>query len=282
MPRTRAENSPPVTSARPVRWQWWVVLLLIAILVVGSAYAVFRHRDAVGHGTVAFGEIVHTSLPAHVPSSFLNEVQASAAIGAAIELSDEESLRKIRIAFEMHPWVRRVESFDVSTPGRLRVQLQFRTPVAMVQIDRAMMYIDAEGVRLPTPVPAETLLGLLRIDGTISSPQGEPGQRWGAKAVESAAQVAGLVAGDQASLQLVAVEVDLKSLEPVLRLRTAGGTRVIWQTLPDADNSVTAEEKLARLRGYRERNGSLDAPVGGPYLLDVRPPNEIIRQKLRQ
>jgi hypothetical protein len=101
--------------------------------------------------------------------------------------------------------------------------------------------------------------------------------------VEAAARLAGLLAPERQRFGLVAIEIDEAALEPELRLRTTGGSRVIWQTLPHdrGANPVSVEEKLARLAAYCEQHGSLEKPAG-PYVLDVRPPGGITRQPRKE
>ena len=90
-----------------------------------------------------------------------------------------------------------------------------------------------------------------------------------------------LIAPDRIGLGIVALEVDENGIQPELRLRTKGGTRVLWQRWPEvgAEQSVSAEEKLRRMHIYAEREGSLDKPAG-PYVIDVRPAEGYLRKEL--
>ena len=66
-----------------------------------------------------------------------------------------------------------------------------------------------------------------------------------------------------------------------LALRTRGGTLVYWKTLEGATKEEPSfEEKVSRLRTYRERYGTLDLPPG--QILDVREAEGILRKPRSQ
>lgn len=268
-------------SATLAYLRWFLVLLLAGVVVGGSAYAILtfhngdsRNRQAYQLG---FGHIEHPPLPPCVPDRFLAEVRVLGTFPEVLDTGEADLLERLHQAFAKHPWVERVDRVVKPSPQRIRVELHFRQPVAVVVVGKERHAVDRHGVLLPKG--DGKLPSLLEVWGVTDPPSGPPGTPWGDPSVAAAARLADIVRRDREYLELVAIAVGVDPLEPDLRLRTKGGSQVIWSSLPD-EEPASHEEKLKLLRAYREQHRSLDLP-DGPYRLDLRQPSSgIIRQRL--
>jgi hypothetical protein len=258
-------------------WRWLIVGPLIAALAAVSFYAVYRHQT---RHILPFADIEHTPPPEYVSPAFLEEVRVLGAFPAVIDTRRPGLARELRDAFARHPWVAEVAD-SAAADGRVRITLRYRTPAAVVIVPPERYLIDAAGVRLPCgPRTASLEARLIEVHGVTAPPAGPPGTPWDAPGLRSAAELARLVEADREALGLVAIDIAPDPLRPDLRLRTKGGTQIVWQLLGPASASDAApEEKLRRLRTYRVQHGDPDLPPG-PYLLDLRPAGGIVRRQL--
>jgi hypothetical protein len=103
------------------------------------------------------------------------------------------SLRdRITAAFEQNPWVAKVYKVGIEYPAVVKVELDFRRPVMMVQIHGPGYPVDAEGILLPgegfTSVEAAKYP---RLVGVETEPKSEVlGKRWGDSRVVGGAEIA--------------------------------------------------------------------------------------------
>jgi hypothetical protein len=269
MQRTKAKK--PTTGAARRHWQWGIVLGLIAGIVAVSVYAIVHHGSLHPFHEVEINRIEVTPEPPNGRTAFLGEVRQLGGYAETVSLSDPAALGRLQQVLAQHPLVKSVERVETPGADRLSVVLRYRTAVAVVRVGRERYGIDEDGVCLPGP--GGTPAGVLEIQGAEAPPRGKPGERWGTPVIEAAARLARLIAPDRERLGISAIEVDENPVQAELRLRTAGGSRVLWECSPESSREPTlsAEEKLQRLRAYVEAEGSLDAPTPtGPYLHDVR------------
>jgi hypothetical protein len=276
MSRTRIKRD--ARSPGTHRWQWATVLALLAALIATCTYVLLQHQNQPAVGDIAFQAIEVIPEPPIVTASLLQEVQRIGKFGAKLDPGQAGLLESLRAACLKHPWVKDVERLETLAPGRLQLTLRYREPIASLQIGKERYLLDDAGVRLPW-VDGSVSSGVVEIQGVERPPLGRPGEAWGSSLVVAAARLARLIAQDRTALGLVAIEIDDASIQPEVRLRSAGGTRIIWQRWPaDLGASVSEDEKLRRLHSYVEHEGSLDKPAG-PYVIDVRPLDGLLRRE---
>jgi hypothetical protein len=238
-------------------------------------------------------------LPNHVPDDFLVEVQGLGQFPDVLDSRDADLARRLAEAFAQHPWVEQVQEVVLQSGGRIRVQLAFRVPVAIVtlhsrntftgnvaqtsEVESSHHYlIDRLGVHLPRGSETASLeKDLLRIGGIEQPPAGPPGTPWGLATVEAAAQAAAAVASERKNLALVSIDCGADPLQPDVRFLTREGNEIIWSSLQEDQSRTEAPttEKLRRLRAYRGGQGARDQS-GARYLLDLRPAEGMIRKQL--
>ncbi|HEX6987406.1 MAG TPA: hypothetical protein VF170_18655, partial [Planctomycetaceae bacterium] len=201
---------------------------------------------------------------------------------------DPALLPRLAEAFAKEPWVKRVVRLRKGLPAHVEVELEYRRPVAMIDVKQGVYPVDEEGVLLPPEdfSPAEGRRYPL-VTGVRSLPAGPPGTPWGDATVLGAAKIAAAVGPSWDELDLAAIHVppvatatpDLDDL--TFELHARGGSKVIWGRPPGTGHpgELTADQKLGRLKRYVADFGPLDAP-GPAFEIDIRPWQEITRRPL--
>ncbi|MEX0715387.1 MAG: hypothetical protein WD066_02310 [Planctomycetaceae bacterium] len=269
------------------------VLLLAAIAAAGwflgptirRALPPIEERDEY---RIRAAEIQVPDMPTWIPEDFVAEATRRAGLREELSLLDEGLTADVAEAFRLHPWVRNVVRVEKSYPARVVARLEFREPVAMVQVQGGMYPIDAHGVLLPpTDFSAAETHRYPAIAGVKSTPQGPAGSSWGDPIVIAAAKVAVALLSEWRELGLVAIRVvepaKRKPEEMTFELVAPQGSRIVWGRPPGTDHpgELSADQKLGRLKDYRARFGDFDAPQG-PYEIDIRHWQEISRRPLAE
>ena len=212
------------------------------------------------------------------------------------EVSILETDLAVRVAqaFEQHTWVSKVTRVEKRSQASLHVELEYRRPVAMVEVDYdgkgGLLPVDASGVLLPPQdFTAEAAITYPRITVDYTGPSGSIGTSWGDQRVVEAAKIAGLLIDhwQQTGLyRIVALDKgQSSSLNPtVYELRTRENRRVKWGNAPSSKNAdeTPAEQKVVKLLRYIQQNGKLDGhgedqplDLNGELSLSTRPSDSL-------
>ena len=212
-----------------------------------------------------------TQAPPHVRTDLVETIYEDTQLEHLSTL-DPQATAKIASAFSTHPWVDEVFSVRKLPDGVIDVQIQYRTPVAMVHVisqhhevkDDAFFAVDGNGVLLPTSdfTPDETLKFLhIRIPGVY--PTGRVGGPFGDHRVTAAARLAAILHPYREQLDLLSIDVqgDIRENSvPQLGLTTNSGTHPFWGSPPgmEANDEPPATVKIqALLEGGANSNADL-------------------------
>ena len=217
-----------------------------------------------------------TPQPAWIHADVKAEVVAAADLGR-LDLRDPQLVEQVATAFTMHAWVAKVRRVQKRFPAHVAVTLDYRRPVAAVEITSrgqpGLLFVDAEGVLLPSDDFAQKQAKeFLRIAAANSTPAGVYGAPWGDDRVAGAARLAAAIGERWREAGLVRIEVEeAAGGELVYELWTEGQTRVIWGSSPgrEAPREPSVEQKLTALANHIADKGPLDRP-SGPRLIDLR------------
>ena len=233
-------------------------------------------------------EIEITQPPHWVPHNLVAQVVENANLPAKLSLLETNLVSEIAEAFQLNPWVEKVVSVSKSFPAKVVVVLNYRRPVAMVEVRQGQYPIDSHGVLLP---PQDFSVADTRsypiITGVVSTPQGPAGTDWGDKVVAGAAELASKLSPHWKKFGLVAiacprtVDDHEKIDEGVYVLLAKGGSRIIWGHAPGTDHpgELSTKQKIGRLDEYVTKFGGFDRPQG-PYQIDIRHWRDISRSPL--
>jgi hypothetical protein len=186
-----------------------------------------------------------------------------------LSLLDRELTIKIARAFSVHNWVQEVHRVSKHHPARVEVQLEYRHPVAMVEVvindQPGLLPIDGHGILLPPgDFSAEQARDYLRISIPAATPAGPVGTPWGAPRVHGAARIAAVLQEHWKKLglyRIAMVPADPAAEEPRYMLATRQGAQIHWGPAPDPDDEADARRavaKVAHLLAFVEAHGPLD------------------------
>ena len=309
-PRSRGKKQSTAALLKSPRESWGTrfigmvfrprVLLVAALCVCGGVFGP-RLREFAPELSerqeyrLASAEIEISEPPPWVPDGLVERVIDAAKLPASLSLLDESLTGAVAAAFQKDPWVARVVSVRKSVPARVVVELEYRRPVAMVQVQQGLYPVDAEGTLLP---PADFSLTEARkfpaILNAQSLPRGPAGTKWGDLAVAAAAELADILQSGGADgdtywsrFRLAAIRLPVRTTAEIslddltLELITSGGSRIVWGRPPDSTHpgELTAEQKIGRLEKYDSDFGGFDS-AHGPYEIDIRHWQEISRRPL--
>jgi hypothetical protein len=197
---------------------------------------------------------------------------------AELSILDPKLTDKVQHAFAVQTWVASVRRITKQHPARVVVELEYRRPVAMVEViqgeERGLLPVDSEGVLLPPEdFSANQVKNYLRVAVGVTQPQGPVGTPWGDARVASGARIATSLDEVWSKLQLYRIVLVGESglQAPTFDIVTRDGARVIWGHAPgeEVSGEATASEKVAQLRAWHEQHGPLTA-TGGVREINVR------------
>jgi hypothetical protein len=282
MARTRKSPSPdtepaPQPAATSSLRPWLVQLvfpllggaLLLGLVLVAGRYAREQLR-ARGHTTANFADIDCVPPPGLSREEFLGQVQYLSNFPDQFDLLDEGACERLHRAFAAHPWAQEVTRVEKVTPGRVRAELVYRTPVLAVPIrGGSRRAVDRHAVLLPAAAAAADLP---LFGGTVEPPSGRPGSPWGDGRVEAGARTLGEVGPHLDRLGLRPCTVAVTDGEVVL---SGPRVRIVWGRPPGQEgaNEASAPTKVQRLLEWRGNEVDVE--------LDVRPAAAMRRTALR-
>ena len=192
--------------------------------------------------------------PKWIPPTFVAEVISARPelVGKSLHLTDPKLPEELYRAFDAHPWVRAVKSIEFQYPARILVRLEFRKPIAIVEVPSehygkkyqgGVFQIDADGVLLATDYLAasvdadpDSVYRYLWITGIESTPMGAAGEPWNDPLLNEAALLAEFLADDAERLGLRKIHVEPSNDEEtpggLFDLYTVKGTKIYWGTFP--------------------------------------------------
>lgn len=226
-------------------------------------------------------DIQTTPAPEWVKADIRNQVFSKEPM-ENLSVLDRQLTVKIAHAFADHPWVARVVRVSKYFPAQVVVDLNFREPVAMVEVlidgEAGLLPIDKDAVLLPTEgfTEADTRK-YVRIAVADAFPTCDAGETWKDQRVEGAVQVANLLKDHWQKIgiyRIVATIANNPSVgrRPSLELQARNGSRVFWGAAPKADDPIQTKEAAIlakKLVEYAQTNGSLDL-LAHPVDIDLR------------
>jgi hypothetical protein len=216
-----------------------------------------------------------TPPPEWIRSDIRADVFRSASLDGHLSIMDDSLLERIRGAFSLHPWIAKVRRVSKHHPAKVRVELEYRQPVLMVETPGELLPVDAQGIVLPrgdfSPVEKSRFP---KLAGVNTGPLGAAGERWGDARVVGAAEIAAAIGPSWQELKLAEIVPAFASSAPedcVYMLRTRSGTRIVWGRAPGSKmpGEMPAADKLSRLKQYATAHGTLEGR-NGPQEFDIR------------
>lgn len=260
-------------------------LILLVFFGGGFAYAWQRWGTLVqNHPRYALDgdRIELPPQPEWIPSNVKDEVVRDGSL-ATLSLLDPQVTVKVAREFALHCWVSHVRRVRKDYSGRVIVDLEYRRPVAMVEVttngQRGLLPVDAAGFLLPPQdfTPEQTR-DYLRIAVGDTLPVGSPGTPWGDPAVAEAAAIAETLREAWRGARLYRVFLPPpppgtrgRLPDRLYRLITRDGAELFWGHAVGAESGTEAKasDKVFRLARLAEQPGAL-SPASSETPWDLR------------
>ena len=233
-----------------------------------------------------------TPPPHWVPHDLVEQIKKKAGLPDELSLLDKDITQRVAAAFERHPWVRGRVQVRTSVPARMRIDIEYREPVAMVCVTNGaksgLFPIDAEATVLPSSdfSPAEVAKYPV-IENVVSPPRVSAGMMWDDVRLQGAARLAVLLKPHWTEFGLKSIRVparpEAKRDDLSYQLGTAGGSRIIWGRAPGSRHpgELTAEKKIERMKFYLRHHGPFDS-THGPCEFDITHWRDISRKQIAE
>lgn len=281
-------DSPPLPQRRRrflLRPRVWAGLFFLVGLGFAAHYLWQRGAPTIArHPQYQItAENIHiTPPPPWIRSDLKSQVLRDAGLTTLSVLDDWDTLsRRVKDAFEFHPWVASVERITKGLPASLEIELKYRRPVAAVESGDvsgiSFLPVDENAVRLPEGDLTDAELRYLpRISGVTGRPL--VGDTWNDARVAGGARLAAALGDVWQKLRLIEIIAVLHSAAGndsqtySYDIITKGGTRVVWGTAPGQEQTAgesAFDQKRKLLMDYAAQHGQLES-ITGPKEIDVR------------
>lgn len=264
-------------------WAQLLAMATIIVVMVAGSYALWHKYAGDVLSDLNFTLTVDRIEVTAQPSWIAADVKAEAFLRGSLKglsIRDPDVTVRVAQAFAMHSWVAKVNRVSKHYPATVVVDLEYRRPVAMVEVPRellpvevdydALFPVDSAGYVLPFDDfyqhSRDQLSKYPRILAGNATPAGPPGTPWGDRRIVGAARIASVLQDEWTELKLHRIVVGDSSTaetlqeEPVFELQTRNGVSLIWGHAPGSESAgeVAAEGKVERLRKLAKAHGSLE------------------------
>lgn len=299
LPRVPKEKKPPTRLRRWAHSMFVCVLMLGLVAGAGFGLRWLEGRVLSGQAGAAPTELAVelTNVPFWMPTELADRIAISLMPEDA-NYYDAQLVNQVRRLAEASPWiqqVRFVEKYPLnSQQAVVRVVADFRMPLACVRVGSSYIYVDSEGVRLPSEeVPQWALsyidengqkqieyylddgadpqnlsvsrVHYLVIDGVACPPPAE-GQHWEGEDLQDGLRLVKMIADRPYAYQITVVDVRnhdwrVSRSEPQLRMFAqvdqSTQTDIRFGRFPRSNGYyvVPPQRKLAYLDEYVEDHG---------------------------
>jgi hypothetical protein len=248
-------------------------VMVVIVVLAAAAYGLGEAWKRWGHAVLASEDYVVTPeqilvspQPDWIHADIKAEVIRDSSL-SRLDVRDRAVLERVGQAFALHSWVARVKQVRKSFPARIAVDLEYRQPVAMVEVTAqnrpGLLFVDAASILLPSEdFAANQARDYLRISAGNIAPAGVYGTPWGSELVAGAARLAAAWGDRWQAFNLYRIVIgDGGHGQPLYELQTQDGRRVIWGRAPGSELSGEpgVEAKIARLTELCSQQGGLSS-----------------------
>ena len=187
---SQSENSGSIIG---LVWRWRAILgagVIVTVAIFAGRVAWEKQREKVirnEDSLLTADRIEVIGVPPWITTDLKWQALRNASLDMPLPLDAPDLERQLARAFDMHPWVRRVERVKTSHPAAAIVRVVCREPVAMVRVEGGLLAVDRETILLPSDdFTAESAAEYPVVAGVLTSPRGPVGSPWGDPAVDEA------------------------------------------------------------------------------------------------
>ncbi len=174
-------------------WRWRALIgagVIVTVAIFAGRVAWESQREKVirdEDSLLTADHIEVIGVPPWITTDLKWQALRNASLDMPLPLDAPDLERRLARAFDMHPWVSRVERVKTSHPAAAIVRVICREPVAMVRVEGGLLAVDRETILLPSDdFTAESAAEYPVVAGVSTSPRGPVGSPWGDPAVDEA------------------------------------------------------------------------------------------------
>ncbi|MGY8769097.1 MAG: cell division protein FtsQ/DivIB [Pirellulales bacterium] len=278
MARRKKESKFSMLSIKsPVGKQIWLCVLVVCGFTAGCCL-LWNHLESeiVENDTFMLkpDKIVVSAQPDWINNDISKDLIQSEKLQMPIDIRDQLLAENLSKAFKGHAWVKDVVRVSKQYPAKVTIELDYRKPVAMVEVlengKYGLLPVDETGVLLPPDDFSKSqALSYPRILIGRLPTSSDLGEHWGDSRVEEAASIAAILFDVWEKLQLhriVAVEQDGTTY---FEIHTRTKQRIIWGSAPGSEHP---QESIATQKlGFLQSRFKL-ASTESQTTLDLRNP----------
>ncbi|QDU82007.1 hypothetical protein Pla110_37590 [Polystyrenella longa] len=270
----------------------WLALIATLIVLAPRVYKKLPDLTSQHRYQLTSSDITLENRPDWVPAHFLNAVLSHNQIPDNV--LEPELARTISTWFEKEPWVKSVEAVRIGYPPSASVELTFREPVAVVELEGKLHPIDVDSVILPSEdfAPA-TLERFPVLHPSKVPPPLYVGSAWDDPVIRKGAKLASEIKPYWGNFDFVAIRAQQDQrnraatgqgeFDPTFEIVSASGSIIVWGRAPESTHpgELTFDEKVRRLMAYQKRFEGFALP-SGPYEIDITHWTDISRRVLKE
>lgn len=205
--------------------------------------------------------------PEWIQRDIPKEVFLSSGLNGSILLTDDTLIEQVRGAFSLSPWIKKIIRVTKEHPARVRIDVEYRRPVLMVDTSTGLVPVDGEAVTLPAEnFRPRDQLKYPRLLHVKTPPTGLAGDPWLDPRVVQAARIIGVLGDYITPWEITQIAPSPTPLEGTrdhyhFTLVTNSGTEIPWGLAPTLEQprERTALEKIEWLKNEVETHGGLGA-----------------------
>lgn len=305
-PAKKSSKLAPIARLFTGPAQWLAIPVVVALALWAVGAVLWRQtREHVLSGPeyrLTSESIALSPAPRWIHTNIADDVLQQMTISGPASLLDDDLAERLAKAFELHPWIAKVNRVEKRYPARVEVSVEYRRPVLMVEVPLApdevadpeeansvpgdarptrvggLYPVDAHAVLLPTADFSKVeAANYPRLSDIHTLPLGPVGTPWGDARVSGAAEIAALLFDDWERLRLHRIvpseqpQAGGSSDDYSYELMSRDGARIKWGQRPSSQlaGEATAREKLDRLRQFLASGNKAGSR---PLEIDLRGP----------
>ena len=280
-----AKQSTDKSKSKPAkeRSYWWLhVVAILAIVggVAGLARVSRTYIDTKVDKQTAPPTVVFKDRPVWMSDVLYAQITATIQPKTPRSAFDHDLLVETVDKLRSNPWVANVHEVRrgvTKTAGdTLEVDVEFRTPAALVRWGEFYSLVDNKGVKLPEQYPRDMATRIvhgndgrvnIRVIEGVYNPPPEDGKLWRGDDLQAGLQMAKVIYDEPFAQDILKINVEnvnrrISAKDPQIVLKTRYATEVRWGRPVSATDffmEVSPEQKITSLRQIYNQYGRVDA-----------------------
>ncbi|PHR90497.1 MAG: hypothetical protein COA78_35200 [Blastopirellula sp.] len=264
----------------PIGKQIWLCVLVVCGFTA-SCCLLWNHLESEIVENESFmlqpDKIVVSTKPDWINNDIRKDLIRTEKIQIPVDIRDQLLAENLSKAFKAHAWVKDVVRVSKQYPAKVTIELEYRKPVAMVEVFENDKYgllpVDETGVLLPPDDFSKSQASKYpRINVGLLPTTADLGEHWGDNRVEQAAMIASILLDVWEKLDLHRIVAVEQEGITYFEIHTRNKQRIIWGSAPG--NEQPHESIATQKLGFLQNRNTIAKQVStqSQTILDLRNP----------